>query len=267
MTAVTWLALGLALLLLPIAEPVLTRARALSERGRLVAEPPRAAPVRWPRTGVVAAAGCALVTLSVGATAGPVLGLAALIATATVARMILAGLHARLMRRRQAELLTGLRLLAAELEAGGQPSAAFAAAALVCPEHATEFSAAADAARGGHDPPLGAAGLQGLAHAWSVARVTGAPLAATVNRVADDLAAQIDQRRAVSSAVAGAQSSAAMLAGLPVLGLLLGAAMQAHPLGVLLGTPAGQLLCLVGVVFDAAGVLWTRRLTSRAERE
>jgi tight adherence protein B len=51
-----------------------------------------------------------------------------------------------------------------------------------------------------------------------------------------------------------------------VLGVLLGAAMQAHPLDVLLGTPSGRLLCLVGVALDAAGLLWTRRLTSRAER-
>jgi tight adherence protein B len=265
--AVAWLALAVALLVLPVSEPVLVRARTLSADGRLAAERPTAVVVRRPPPDAVATAGCGLVALSVGLSAGPVLGAAALIATATVGRLIVVALRGRLTHRRALELLTALRLLAAELEAGGQPGAAFDAAAAACPEHASAFSAAAAAARGGHDPRLTAPALHGLAQAWSVAQATGAPLAATVIRVADDLAGEIDQRRAVGGAVAGAQSTAALLAGLPVLGLLLGAAMQAHPVAILLGARAGQVLCLVGVALDAAGVLWTLRLTSRAVRE
>jgi tight adherence protein B len=108
--------------------------------------------------------------------------------------------------------------------------------------------------------------LRGLAQAWSVAVTTGAPMADVVRRVADDVAARLEQRRGVSAAVAGARSSALLLAGLPVLGLLLGAAMQARPLEVLLQTPAGQLLGLAGVTLDALGVLWTQFLIARAER-
>jgi tight adherence protein B len=86
-----------------------------------------------------------------------------------------------------------------------------------------------------------------------------------VGRVADDLAAQVDQRRGAGSALSGARTSAVLLAGLPVLGLLLGAAMQAGPLHVLFGTPSGRLLSLLGVALDSAGLLWTQWLTSRAE--
>jgi Flp pilus assembly protein TadB len=42
--------------------------------------------------------------------------------------------------------------------------------------------------------------------------------------------------------------------------------MQAHPLSVLLGTPAGRIVCLAGVALDAAGLAWTQRLAARAER-
>jgi tight adherence protein B len=48
--------------------------------------------------------------------------------------------------------------------------------------------------------------------------------------------------------------------------VLLGAAMQADPLHVLFSSPAGRLLCLLGVALDACGLAWTHRLTARAQR-
>jgi tight adherence protein B len=136
----------------------------------------------------------------------------------------------------------------------------------VCPDHRAELADWARAWAEGRDPPVAAPALRSLAHAWSVAAATGAPLADVVRRVADDLAARIEQRHGVAAAVAGARSSALLLAGLPALGLLLGAAMQAHPLDVLVRTPAGRLLGLVGVTLDALGVLWTQLLIARSER-
>jgi tight adherence protein B len=266
MTGVGWLALGLGVLLLPVGNPVRLRADTLSADGRLAGLPSRSRSVRVPRPEVAAVAGCLVATVAVGAMAGVVLALAAAIALGTSARLLLVARRRRHDRRRMAELVTALRLLAAELEAGGRPSAAFAAAAAAGAEYRTEFTAAAEAARGGHDPPLDSPDLNGLAHAWAIAHRSGASLAAVVARVADDVAARIDQRHAVERALAGAQSSGALLAGLPVLGLLLGAAMQAHPVHILVSTPAGRVLTLVGVTLDAAGVLWTQRLTSRAER-
>lgn len=267
MSALSWLALGLGVLLMPLVSPVALRTRVLAERGRLAVGSAQPVGVRRVlRPGPAAVLGCLAATVAVAVLAGAVLGLTTAVASAAVARLVLAALHARTTRRREAELLTALRLLAAELAAGGRPSAAFAAAAEGCPEHRAAFAAAADACLRGDDPPLDAPALAGLAQAWRVAAVTGAPLAAVVGRVADDLAAQAEQRRSVTSAVAGARSSAAMLAGLPLLGLLLGAAMQARPLDVLFGSPSGRLVCLVGVTLDAAGLLWTQWLTARAER-
>jgi tight adherence protein B len=111
-----------------------------------------------------------------------------------------------------------------------------------------------------------AAELAPLAHAWRVAERSGAPLADVLGRVAADLDDQEQQQRTVAVALAGPQSSAALLAVLPVVGIALGAAMGARPLGFLLGTSHGRLVCCAGAVLDATGVIWTQRLMQRAQR-
>ena len=57
-----------------------------------------------------------------------------------------------------------------------------------------------------------------------------------------------------------------MLAALPVVGLALGGALGAHPIGLLLGSAVGRALCLAGIVFDAVGLMWVQRFAARAER-
>jgi tight adherence protein B len=266
MTVLSWLALAAAVLLAPLPDVRRQRVRALSERGRLAKVERAPAAVRHrPALGLLLLA-CGGAAAAVVAVAGPVLGAAVLVASGTVARLLIVAWRGRQAARRESDLLAALRLLAAELDAGSRPGAAFAAAADVCPEHRDELTTSARACAEGRDPPLTAPALQGLARAWAVAMATGAPMADVVRRVADDVAARIEQRRAVNAAVAGARSSALLLAALPVLGLLLGAAMQARPLDVLLRTPAGQLLGLAGVALDALGLLWTQVLVARAER-
>ena len=69
-----------------------------------------------------------------------------------------------------------------------------------------------------------------------------------------------DQRRAVAVALSGPRASAAVLTGLPVLGLLMGTAMGARPWAFLLESPGGRVLAAAGVLFDVAGVCWMRRI-------
>jgi tight adherence protein B len=64
--------------------------------------------------------------------------------------------------------------------------------------------------------------------------------------------------------MAGPRASAAVLAGLPAVGLLLGEAMGVQPLRVLSTTGTGQTLLVVGTGLLCAGVLWSARLTDRA---
>ncbi|MDF3150187.1 hypothetical protein PBV88_55875, partial [Streptomyces sp. T21Q-yed] len=100
---------------------------------------------------------------------------------------------------------------------------------------------------------------------WRVAVDQGAGLAAGLDRLEGALRAERDQRADLRAQLAGARSTVVMLAGLPVLGLLLGAAMGADPLHVLLHTGAGLGCVLVGGVLEALGMWWALRIVRGAE--
>jgi tight adherence protein B len=204
--------------------------------------------------------GAALLTLSAG------------VAVATAVRAA-----SRRARRRRAEavraavldLLTGL---AAELRAGSQPRAALAvvsssAPALLAPVAAAARSPVADpaAALALVAGKPGAAALADLGVAWRVVADTGAGLAGVVDRVASGARADDAVRREVAAQVAGPRATAALLAGLPLAGVGLGAALGADPLGFLLGDRPGRICLLAGVVLVAAGTAWTDTISARAE--
>ena len=155
-----------------------------------------------------------------------------------------------------------------EIEAGGRPDAALTSAALVAPGHSSVLHRAALECRYGRDA---AAVLRSddqwrsVARAWHVSTTVGAPLAAVLGRVGGELDARDDLARQVHIVLTGPRASAAMVAVLPIVGVVLGSAMGARPLSVLLGTHAGRLLLVLGVGLDAAGVAWTQWLVRRAE--
>jgi tight adherence protein B len=53
------------------------------------------------------------------------------------------------------------------------------------------------------------------------------------------------------------------MAALPLMGILLGAGMGVNPVAVLLGSPLGNLLLVVGVALMCAGLLWSARIVGR----
>ncbi|WP_037663434.1 type II secretion system F family protein, partial [Streptomyces aurantiacus] len=130
------------------------------------------------------------------------------------------------------------------------------------------------AARFGGDVPAalreaardpGAEGLLGLTACWRVAVDRGAGLAAGLDRLEAALRAERDQRADLRAQLAGSRSTALMLAGLPLLGLLMGAALGADPLRVLFHTGAGLGCLLVGGLLEGAGVWWALRIVRKAE--
>lgn len=130
------------------------------------------------------------------------------------------------------------------------------------------------AARFGGDVPAalaaaarrpGAEGLLGLAACWRVAVDQGAGLAAGLERLEGALRAERDQRAELRAQLAGARSTAWMLAALPVLGLALGAALGADPLRVLLHTGTGWGCLLVGGLLEGVGMWWATRIVRGAE--
>ncbi|AHM09436.1 putative transmembrane protein [Mycobacterium tuberculosis variant bovis BCG str. ATCC 35743] len=67
----------------------------------------------------------------------------------------------------------------------------------------------------------------------------------------------------VSAGMAGARASAAILAILPLLGVLLGQLIGARPLSFLLTGRVGGWLLVVGLTLACAGLLWSDRITDR----
>ncbi|MEP6599407.1 MAG: type II secretion system F family protein [Actinomycetota bacterium] len=287
-----WLAVALALVLWPArarSEQRLRRLIRLSRLTGLAGPAPRswplsrlggpavATPRSWPpapsgRAALLAGGACAAL---VGVASSIPLGAAAGVAIVTAVYLAGRSMRRRRAHRGDAALGETIRLLVVELEAGATPAAALSAAAHANGSSSRVFAAAAEAAALGGDvaDALGAlahrdgSGCASVAHAWRAATATGAPLAAVLSRVDADLDARRCQVRDVGAALAGPRSSALLLAALPAVGLGLGLAMGAHPFAILFGDSAGQWLLCVGVLLDAAGMAWTLRLTTAAERE
>ncbi len=182
--------------------------------------------------------------------------------------------------------LRAVALLAHELRAGANPARAWAgAAATAGPESAgwmTEVAAAAAAGRpigpavtaaarelAHGSGPFGrerGAALERLGAAWACGAGAGSSAADMLDHWLADAQARRRLEGEIDSQLAGSRASTALLAALPLLGLALGAAMGADPLGLLLGTPAGVALLAIGAALEAAGLLWVRRIIVAARR-
>ncbi|MFJ2816111.1 type II secretion system F family protein [Streptomyces sp. NPDC091279] len=212
---------------------------------------------------VLAVLGASVVPVVAGAAGVPVL------------RRVRLARAARAARERRGDAVIALcGALAGEVRAGRQPGEALLRAAWDSGGLGEAQPAVLAAARFGGDVPgalasaarePGAAGLRGLAACWRVAVDQGAGLAAGLDRLEGALRAERDQRADLRAQLAGARSTALMLAALPVLGLLLGTALNADPLHVLLHTAAGLGCLITGGALEAAGMCWATWIVRRAE--
>ena len=96
---------------------------------------------------------------------------------------------------------------------------------------------------------------------------TGAPMADILDACALGVTEAIEARAAREVALAGPESSAYMLALLPIIGVALGYAMGADPLGFLLGSMLGNTVLAAGIICEISGILLVRKLVQRAVRE
>jgi tight adherence protein B len=249
--------------------------RGLVSRRLAVLVGPQTAPI----TGTVVPAGAFGVLMSC---AGIVVGFRAVVALAVV---VVAGraLSARSQHRRQVAaasvaIVDMCRAIAAELRAGHAAGTAFLAGRPALPAAAQRaLGPSFDAARRGAqgelaDALLGAAGRPGLAGlrrlsvCWRVAAGTGGALAPALDRVAEALQDDLDLIRDLGIALAAPRATASVLATLPVVGLLLGTVVGAHPLAFLFGSPAGVACLAMAGGFDAAGLMWGRRIAGSVAR-
>jgi tight adherence protein B len=235
--------------------------------------PPAAVGVLQPsRRVVVAGVGGCLVTAGL---VGPVAAVLVAVGEAAAHRWWRARRRSRAVDAERRGIVEACSVLAAELRAGRTAAEALRSGAVVATGASQDVlrAGAATAGLGGDVagaltamPPDCAVPdvLRSLAACWSVCSATGSGRPAAVDRLEEGLRADQALRQALAAELAGPRATAGLLAVLPVLGLLLAAALGADPLFVLLHTPLGLVCLVTGVGLDALGVLWTNRLVRRA---
>ena len=179
-------------------------------------------------------------------------------------------------RTREAQTLQGaLGVLVGELRAGAHPVAAFDAASReVDGPVALALAEVAARARLGADVTAGLRTVAGssalpahwerLAVYWQLARDHGLAIAPLMRAAERDVVARERFSSRIRAGMAGARTTAAVLSGLPALGIVLGQLIGAHPVRFLLGDGAAVLA--VGVVLCCLGLLWSDRIIERAQR-
>jgi tight adherence protein B len=179
-------------------------------------------------------------------------------------------------RAREAQTLQGaLGILVGELRAGAHPVPAFEAAAHeVDGPVAAALAEVAARARLGADVSAGLRAVAGssalpahwqrLAVYWQLALDHGLAIAPLMRAAERDVVARERFASRIRAGMAGARTTAAVLSGLPVLGIVLGQLIGAHPVRFLLGDGAAVLA--VGVVLCCLGLLWSDRIIARAQR-
>jgi tight adherence protein B len=239
----------------------------------------RLAPAAAARRRIVIGASRAGCIIACAAAAGAVLlPLTTILAVAIVGATASLRYRRRRRIRRAADegraLETALDVLVGELRVGSHPVPAFGVAAdeTVGPV-AVSLRAVAARARLGADVTAGLrvaarssvlpAHWDRLAVCWQLASDHGLAIATLMRAAQRDIAERQRFSARVESGLAGARATATILAGLPVLGVLLGQLIGARPLSFLLSGHAGGWLLVVGSTLACGGLLWSDRITDR----
>jgi tight adherence protein B len=173
-------------------------------------------------------------------------------------------------------LETALDVLVGELRVGSHPVRAVGVAAdETAGSVAAALHAVAARARLGADVGGGLrvaaasssvpAHWERLAVCWQLAAEHGLAIATLMRAAQRDIVERQRFSARVASGMAGARATATILAGLPVLGVLLGQLIGARPLSFLLGGQTGGWLLLAGSMLACGGLLWADRITDRLE--
>jgi len=217
-----------------------------------------------------AVAGCAALSVLMPWTA--VLALGLLLATLLARRRV--GLRRRSRIEEASAIQDALDVLVGELRVGAHPVTAIGVAAKESHGRiARSLSSVAARALLGADVAAGlhAEGRRStspghwerLAVCWQLAQTHGLAIATLMQAAQRDIVERERFHGRVEAGMAGARVTAAILAGLPVLGVLLGQAIGAEPLSLLLSGGAGGWLLVVGSALICCGLLWSDRITSR----
>ncbi|WP_284224406.1 type II secretion system F family protein [Mycobacterium antarcticum] len=224
---------------------------------------------RWIRpAAVLAGAGVIAVLAPVGAT------LAGALVAATVMLRRTGSRHRARRAEESSALQSALTVLVGELRVGAHPVVAFeSAAADVAGPVAIALRSVAARARLGADVAAGLRSVamtstvpgywERLSASWLLAQTHGLAIVALVRAAQRDIVARERFASSVAAGMAGARATAAILAGLPFLGVALGQLIGARPLRYLLSGGTGGWLLVIGVTLACAGLWWSDRITDR----
>lgn len=208
----------------------------------------------------------------------PLLPLSAVVSAAVMLGVLVLRRRGRRRRREAVEEATALQgaldVLVAELRVGAHPVAAIGVAARESDGRvARSFGAVAARAMLGADVAAGLraearhSGAPGhwerLAVCWQLAQTHGLAIATLMQAAQRDLGERERFRSRVDAGMAGARATGSVLAGLPLLGVLLGCAIGADPLRFMFSGGAGGWLLCLGTLLVGAGLLWSDRITAR----
>jgi tight adherence protein B len=201
--------------------------------------------------------------------------LAATVVAATASLRYRRRRRSRLGMAESRELETAIDVLVGELRVGAHPAQAFAVAAdETAGPVADSCRAVAARARLGADVTAGLRSVAEtsalpaqwarLAVCWQLAAEHGLAMSTLMRAAQRDIVERQRFSGQVMSAMAGARATAAILAGLPVLSVVLGQLIGADPAAFLLAGHVGGWLLVVGVTLVCGGLLWSDRITDRA---
>ncbi|SEH60457.1 tight adherence protein B [Mycolicibacterium rutilum] len=200
------------------------------------------------------------------------------VAAAIVAFTLDIGRRRRRARRAAADeaaaLQSALDVLAGELRIGAHPVVAFdTAAGEVGGVVAASMRTVSARARMGADVVAGLRGAalssampahwERLAGCWQLADSHGLAIATLMRTAQRDIVARQRFSSQVAAGMAGARTTAAVLAGLPLLGIGLGELVGAEPVRFLLSDGMGQWLLVAGAALSCAGLAWSDRITGQ----
>lgn len=196
------------------------------------------------------------------------------IAAFTIVRVVATRRRMRACRQQRAIISDFLGQVVSSLEAGSTVAAACERAAsrlpATCPpplaggiRHLVAASRAS-AAPGDVGATDAGRDLAEVAAMWSLAVNRGLPMAQLLSKARERIDAQRRHTAATDAALAGPKTTATVLSLLPVAGVVMGAAMGADPLGLLLGGGPGGWLLVLGTTLVSAGYLTCQEIITKA---
>jgi tight adherence protein B len=99
-----------------------------------------------------------------------------------------------------------------------------------------------------------------LTSGWILAGRHGLAITPMIDAAVRDASERLAADTERASQVAGPRMSGYVMAGLPLMGLLLGVGMGADPVHVLTSTALGNVMLIGGVALTCAGLLWSARI-------